>query len=299
MTANVPGTSRVSAILGLILVVAGCGNPPTPPPVSGAGVERPNVVVVVVDDLRWDEFHAGGHPYLETPNIDRLASEGARFVNSFHAVPLCSPNRATLLTGQFPSRHGIIDNVARDLASHRLETFNIPMKAAGYRTAFVGKWHMGNDPTPRPGFDYWVAIPGQGRSTNPELFEDGALHKVPGYTTDLLTDRAVAFIEREHAQPFLLYLAQRRSIQTSCNGTTGQSTRERSRLHPRAATRGSLPGQGFHPTPAAGRHRRGPRGKARGPARPGESPAAAALVRRTRARVTPGPGRRRSAGEPK
>ena len=65
------------------------------------------------------------------------------------------------------------------------------MKAAGYRTAFLGKWHMGNDPTPRPGWDYWVAMPGQGRSTDPELFEDGALHKVPGYMTDLLTDRAV------------------------------------------------------------------------------------------------------------
>ena len=118
-------------ILGLILVVAGCGNPPVPPPASGAGVQRPNVVVVLVDDLRFDEFHAGGHPYLETPNIDRLAAEGALFVNSFRAVPLCSPNRAPLLTGQFPSRHGIIDNLARNLASHRLETFNVPMKAAG------------------------------------------------------------------------------------------------------------------------------------------------------------------------
>ncbi len=91
--------------------------------------------------------------------MDRLAAEGALFVNSFHAVPLCSPNRATLLTGQFPSRHGIIDNIARNLASHHLETFNLPMKTAGYRTAFLGKWHMGNDPTPRPGWDYWVAMP--------------------------------------------------------------------------------------------------------------------------------------------
>jgi N-acetylglucosamine-6-sulfatase len=165
--------------------------------------------VVLVDDLRFDEFHAGGHPYLETPNIDRLAAEGALFVNAFHAVPLCSPNRATLLTGQFPSRHGIIDNVARDLASHHLETFNIPMQAAGYRTAFLGKWHMGNDPTPRPGWDYWVAMPGQGHATDPELFEGGALHKVPGYTTDILTDRAVSFIQRERGSPFLLYLAHK------------------------------------------------------------------------------------------
>jgi len=165
--------------------------------------------VVVVDDLRWDEFGAAGHPYLETPNIDRLAAEGAWFANSFHAVALCSPNRATLLTGQFPSRHGIIDNVARSLASHRLETFPRALQSAGYRTAFLGKWHMGNDPTPRPGFDYWAAMPGQGRSLDPELFEDGRLHVVPGYTTDLLTDRAIGFIERERDRPFLVYLAHK------------------------------------------------------------------------------------------
>jgi N-acetylglucosamine-6-sulfatase len=165
--------------------------------------------VVVVDDLRWDEFGAGGHPYLETPNIDRLAAEGVLFTNSFHAVPLCSPNRATLLTGQFPSRHGIIDNVARSLASHRLETFPRALQSSGYRTAFLGKWHMGNDPTPRPGFDYWVAMPGQGRSVNPELFEEGKLQVVEGYTTDLLTDRAIGFIERERERPFLVYLAHK------------------------------------------------------------------------------------------
>ena len=202
-------TSRGLMVLGLILVVAGCASAPQSAPAGLTGGERPNVVVVVVDDLRFDELHAAGHPYLETPNMDRLAAEGALFLQSFHAVPLCSPNRATLLTGQFPSRHGIIDNLARNLTSHHLETFNLPMQAAGYRTAFLGKWHMGNDPTPRPGWDYWVAMPGQGHTTNPELFEDGALHKVPGYTTDLLTDRAVSFIEREHTHPFLLYLAHK------------------------------------------------------------------------------------------
>jgi N-acetylglucosamine-6-sulfatase len=195
-------------LLLLICWLAACGAPPAPPVHVGASA-RPNLVVVIVDDLRFDEFQAGGHPYLETPNIDRLAAEGALFVNAFHAVPLCSPNRASLLTGQYPSRHGIIDNLARDLASHHLETFNIPLQGAGYRTAFLGKWHMGNDPTPRPGWDYWVAMPGQGHATDPDLFEDGALHKVPGYTTDLLTDRAVSFIQREHARPFLLYLAHK------------------------------------------------------------------------------------------
>jgi N-acetylglucosamine-6-sulfatase len=203
-------------VLAVLLLLAACGRQAPDADTAGTAgaadtmpAARPNIVVLIVDDLRFDEFGAGGHPYLRTPNFDRLATEGALFVNAFHAVPLCSPNRATMLTGQFPSRHGIIDNLARDLASHKLQTFNIPLQQAGYRTAFLGKWHMGNDPTPRPGWDYWSAMPGQGHATDPELFEDGKLQKFRGYTTDLLTDRAVAFIEREHKSPFLVYLAHK------------------------------------------------------------------------------------------
>ena len=199
--------ARVFGIRLLALAGIACSEDPAPPPAASAF--RPNLIVVVVDDLRWDEFGAGGHPYLETPNIDRLAAEGAWFVNAFHAVPLCSPNRATLLTGQFPSRHGIIDNVSRSLASHHLRTFPQALQRSGYRTAFLGKWHMGNDPTPRPGFDYWVGLPGQGRSVDPEFFEDGKRQVVRGYTTDLLTDRAIGFIERTGDTPFLVYLAHK------------------------------------------------------------------------------------------
>lgn len=203
-------TARLSSALVAFVPLAACqGNETDAPTTDVAGSPRPNVVVIVVDDLRWDEFGAAGHSYLETPNIDRLAREGAMFVNSFHAVPLCSPNRASLLTGQYPSRHGIIDNVARNRASHRLETFPRALQKDGYETAFVGKWHMGNDPTPRPGFDYWVGLPGQGRTVDPILYEDGGLHEVRGYVTDILTDRAVAFIERDRQKPFLLYLAHK------------------------------------------------------------------------------------------
>ena len=174
---------------------------------------RPNIIVIVVDDLRWDELGMAGHPYLETPHIDGLAREGAWLANAFHAVPLCSPNRASILTGQYPSRHGIIDNVARNRMSHRLETFPRTLQREGYETAFLGKWHMGNDPTPRPGFDYWVAIPGQGRTIDPELYEDGRIHAVEGYITDVLTDRAVTFIEKERErdgeQPFFLYIGHK------------------------------------------------------------------------------------------
>jgi N-acetylglucosamine-6-sulfatase len=165
--------------------------------------------VIVVDDLRWDELGIAGHPFLETPNIDALARDGAQFANAFHSVPLCSPNRACILTGQYPSRHGIIDNVARNRMSHRLETFPQALQEGGYETAFLGKWHMGNDPTPRPGFDNWVAIPGQGRTHNPELFEDGRIHTVEGYITDVFTDRAVSIIERERDNPFFIYIGHK------------------------------------------------------------------------------------------
>lgn len=114
------------AATGLLILAAGCGGqaerPSAAPAVGGTPEARPNVVVVVVDDLRWDEFGAAGHPWIETPTIDRLAAEGALFTQAFHAVSLCSPNRASILTGQYPSRHGIIDNVSRAFASHRLVT---------------------------------------------------------------------------------------------------------------------------------------------------------------------------------
>ena len=102
---------------------------------------RPNIVFILVDDLRWDELGIAGHPYLKTPNIDRLGREGASFPNAFMTTPLCSPSRAGFLTGQYPHTHGIIDNVDRSAASHRLVTFPLLLNEAGYETAFIGKWH--------------------------------------------------------------------------------------------------------------------------------------------------------------
>ncbi|MBT7953418.1 MAG: sulfatase-like hydrolase/transferase, partial [Gammaproteobacteria bacterium] len=171
--------------------------------------DRPNVVVIVVDDQRWDEYGAAGHPYVSTPNIDRLAKEGVTFTSAYVASPLCSPNRASILTGQYISRHGVVDNLARNMSSKRLDLFAKDLQLAGYQTAHIGKWHMGNDPTPRPGYDYWLTFPGQGRSINPELYEDGALHEVKGYMTDLLSDRAVEFIAEERDTPFFLYLGHK------------------------------------------------------------------------------------------
>jgi arylsulfatase A-like enzyme len=146
---------------------------------------------------------------MKTPHIDRLAREGARFTHAFHTTPLCSPNRASIQTGQYASRHGIIDNVGRDVASHRLPTYPVALQKAGYETGHVGKWHMGNDASPRPGNDYWVSFRGQGKLVDPELQENDQRHVVRGYVTDLLNERALAFVERPRQRPFALYMAHK------------------------------------------------------------------------------------------
>lgn len=133
-------------------------------PEAAAQIQRPNIAVVLVDDLRWDDIACAGHPFVHTPNIDRIAREGARFRNAFCTTPLCSPVRASLLTGLYTHRHGIRDNTDHSAASHNLKTFPRILKQHGYVTAFIGKWHMGNDATPRPGFDRWVCLKGQGTS---------------------------------------------------------------------------------------------------------------------------------------
>ena len=176
---------------------------------TASAADRPNVLLVVVDDLRFDDFGAAGHPFAKTPNIDRIARDGARFQNSFAVTPLCSPSRANILTGQYTSRHGILDNTERGPRSHALRTFAAPLQAAGYRTGFVGKWHMGNDPTPRPGFDFWVAMKGQGEAVDPELFEEGRLARVKGYVTDIFTERALGFLRANRDRPFLLMLSHK------------------------------------------------------------------------------------------
>lgn len=170
---------------------------------------RPNMIFILIDDLRWDELGITGHPFLKTPSIDRIGREGALFRNAFVTTPLCSPSRAGFLTGQYPSTHGITDNVDRSSASHKLTTFPLLLRQSGYETAFIGKWHMGNDDSPRPGFDRWVSFKGQGSYLDPAINEDGNDVNRRGYITDILSDYAVKFIRRRHAKPFLIYLAHK------------------------------------------------------------------------------------------
>lgn len=173
------------------------------------GTERPNIVVVLVDDLRWDELGCTGHPFVRPPNIDRIASEGVRFRNAFCTTPLCSPVRACLLTGLHTHHHGILDNTNRSEQSHQLKTFPMALQQSGYRTAYVGKWHMGNDDTARPGFDHWVSMKGQGTSFDPVLNVNGEQKAYSGHTTDALNEQAVKFLRQNRQRPFCLYIAHK------------------------------------------------------------------------------------------
>lgn len=170
---------------------------------------RPNFLFVLVDDLRYNATGYAGHPFVKTPNIDRIAREGAIFDNAFVTTPLCSPSRASFLTGRYVRSHGVLDNTDHNELSHRLITWPRLLHDAGYETGYVGKWHMGTDSTPRPGFDRWVSFKGQGVYNDPLLNIDGQDTQERGYITDLLTGHAVEFLKKPHSKPFALYLAHK------------------------------------------------------------------------------------------
>lgn len=178
-------------------------------PLLRAADPRPNTLFVLVDDLRFNALSCLGHPWLKTPHIDRLAREGAIFTNAFVTTPLCSPSRGSFLTGRWVHAHGIVDNTNRNEQSHKLITFPLLQQQAGYETAYVGKWHMGNDSNPRPGFDTWVSFPGQGQYFDPPINVNGKLAVQTGFITDILSRHAVEFLRRPHSKPFALYLAHK------------------------------------------------------------------------------------------
>ena len=168
---------------------------------------RRNIVFILTDDQRFDALGLL-NDYFRTPNLDRLAEAGVLFENAFVTTSLCSPSRASILSGQYAHAHQVLDNSTR--MPQDIPTFPQGLQAAGYETAFVGKWHMGGaSDDPRPGFDHWVSFRGQGPYTNPTLNINGTRSETPGYTTDLLTDHAVEFIRRDHDRPFLLYLSHK------------------------------------------------------------------------------------------
>jgi len=195
--------------LGLLLGTACEPAEPGAGDADGADASRPNIVFVMLDDVRYDDVV--DHPFVELPNLARLMQEGASFQHFYTSAPLCSPSRAVFLTGQYPWRNGIVDNGERAELSHQIVTFPRLLQEVGYHTGFFGKWHMGHeDDTPRPGFDRWVSFVGQGVYLDPGMNIDGELVQQEGYMTDLLVEHAVEFISAAPPEaPFLAFIAQK------------------------------------------------------------------------------------------
>lgn len=173
---------------------------------------KPNVVLILTDDQRYDEL-GFLNPELNTPNIDSLAKEGVFFRNAFVTTSLCSPSRASILTGQYAHAHGIVDNLARDIKPNTV-FFPQLLQKEGYQTAFIGKWHMGrHSDNAQPGFDYWVSFAGQGNYLPKEgekINVNGVRVNQKGYITDELTDYALDWLSSiDTSKNFFLYLSHK------------------------------------------------------------------------------------------
>lgn len=214
-------------LLTVLLVASGCSLLPAGKPAKSSKDERPNFVLIFVDDLGYNDVSYNGATEIETPNIDRLAEEGVIFSNGYVVHPFCGPSRAGLMTGRYPARFGMEYNVAYAPldAGHGLpveeKTMATYLKEAGYRTGIVGKWQLGAAPAFHPlnrGFDYFYGFLGGAHDyflidiTRPgteylPLNENRGATGMDGYLTDALTDRAVSFVQERREEPFFLYLA--------------------------------------------------------------------------------------------
>ncbi|WP_414661108.1 sulfatase family protein [Horticoccus sp. 23ND18S-11] len=171
---------------------------------------KPNVLFILCDDLRPDALGAYGSAHVRTPHIDALAAGGVRFANAFCTTSLCSPSRASILTGLYAHRHGVRDNFTE--LPEKLPHWPAQLRASGYQTAYLGKWHMGeNNDAPRPGFDWFVTHKGQGKYFDTEWSINGQRRETPkGYYTHVVTDYALEWLKQRPAgQPWALCLGQK------------------------------------------------------------------------------------------
>ena len=173
-----------------------------------------NVVFILSDDHRYDAMSFMGHPLAKTPHMDEMAKKGVHLKNAFVTTSLCSPSRASILTGLYTFRHRVIDN--QRLVPEGTLFFPQYLQQAGYTTGFIGKWHMGHaNDDPRPGFDYWFSFKGQGQYYPPgpkyTINDNGKRVPQDGYITTLLTRKAIEFLQQQKDAdaPFFLYLSHK------------------------------------------------------------------------------------------
>src|SRR5688572_33459044 len=165
------------------------------------GADRPNILFIMSDDHASQAVSAYGEKLNQTTNIDRIAREGAKLNRCYAVNSICTPSRATILTGQYSHKNGVpvfnaIDR-ERDNVAKRL-------KAAGYQTAMVGKWHLGSDPS---GFDYWQILPGQGAYWKPILYGSDGERTYDGHATDVVTDLTLDWLKkRKKDAPFFVMM---------------------------------------------------------------------------------------------
>lgn len=176
------------------------------------GAPRRNIVFILTDDHRYDALgFLKGQPFIATPALDTMARRGVHLKNAFVTTALCSPSRASILTGNYAHRHRVVDN--NNPVGGNLVFYPQYLQAAGYQTAMIGKWHMGGEiDDPQRGFDHWVSFKGQGTyQPSPNgLNVDGRRVPQKGYITDELTDYALDWLEKRRTdRPFMLYLAHK------------------------------------------------------------------------------------------
>lgn len=168
--------------------------------------KRPNILFIFSDDHAFQAVSAYGGKLAQTPNIDRIAREGAIFRNALVTNSICGPSRATLLTGKYSHKNGYTLNEKRFNIDQVL--FPRVLQQHQYQTAWIGKWHLGSLPQ---GFDYWRILPGQGQYFNPDFIEkDKDTARIPGYVTNIITDVSVNWLEhRDTSKPFMLVVGHK------------------------------------------------------------------------------------------
>ncbi len=199
---------RWIAAIAAVAISVSCTSLTGSPTVTAA--EKPNVLYILCDDLRPEAIGCLGSKHVKTPHIDALAKRGVTFTNTFCTTSLCSPSRASILTGLYAHRHGVRDNFT-ELPKH-LPQWPAALQSDGYKTAYIGKWHMGeNNDDPRPGFDWFVSHKGQGKYFDTEWNVNGQKRETPvGYYTHVVTDYALNWLkERKTDEPWALCLGHK------------------------------------------------------------------------------------------